>query len=47
VDVFGLHERLIDDYARSTRSFVDIADKRIADTVARALPSRGRTRGSS
>ena len=37
MDVFRVHERLLDDYARFTRSFVDIADKRIAATVEEAV----------
>lgn len=37
MDVFRVHERLLDDYARFTRSFVDIADKRIAATVEEAI----------
>ena len=37
VDVFKLHHRLIDEYGRFTRSFVDIDDKRIAETVQEAV----------
>ena len=32
MDVFRVHERLLGDYSRFTRSFVEVADKRIADT---------------
>jgi superfamily II DNA/RNA helicase/very-short-patch-repair endonuclease len=37
MDVFELHRQLLDDYGRFTRSFVDIADKRIAETVEGAI----------
>ncbi|CAN5816272.1 hypothetical protein BH23ACT8_BH23ACT8_24860 [soil metagenome] len=39
MDVFRLHEQVLEDYAGFTRSFVDIADKRIAATVQQAIAS--------
>lgn len=42
MDVFRIHGRVIDEYARFTRSFVDIADKRIADVVDRAVDEGSR-----
>jgi hypothetical protein len=37
MDVFGLHRRLIDDYSRFTRSFVDVADPQISAEVEQAI----------
>jgi ATP-dependent helicase YprA (DUF1998 family) len=37
MDVFDLRDRLVDDYARYTRSFIKIADHRIRDFVDQAL----------
>ncbi len=37
MDVFELRGRLVEDYARYTRSFIKIADPRIDQKVARAL----------
>ena len=37
MDVFDLRQRLVDDYADFTRSFVNIHDRRIADHVDREL----------
>ena len=37
MDVFELRERLVDDYADYTRSFVDIRDERIREHVDREL----------
>lgn len=37
MDAFRLHRKLLDDYGAFTRSFVDIADKRIAETVQEAI----------
>jgi hypothetical protein len=37
MDVFDLRLRLVEDYARYTRSFIKISDPRIAGTVDRAL----------
>jgi hypothetical protein len=37
VDVFDLRERLVRDYASYVRSFINIRDKRIGDTVERKL----------
>jgi hypothetical protein len=33
LDVFGLRERLVDDYEEYTRSFIAVRDGRVADTV--------------
>ena len=33
MDVFELHQNVIDDYAAYTRSFIRISDKRIAEAV--------------
>ncbi len=37
MDVFDLRNRLVDDYAKYTRSFIKIADPRISDHVEQAL----------
>ena len=37
MDVFALRDRLVADYARYTRSFIEIADARVRETVERAL----------
>ena len=37
MDVFELHQGLIDDYAAYTKSFIRIADKRIRDSVDREI----------
>lgn len=37
MDVFGLHRRVVDEYADFTRGFVDIRDERIRDHVNQAL----------
>jgi hypothetical protein len=37
MDVFDLRERLVRDYASYVRSFINIQDKRIGDTVERKL----------
>ena len=50
MDVFDLRQRLVDDYADYTRSFVDIRDERIRERVeqrARSRASSGPTRSSS
>jgi hypothetical protein len=33
MDVFGLRERLVDDYEGYTRSFIAVRDERVAETV--------------
>ena len=37
MDVFDLRTRLVNDYARYTRSFIKIADPRITERVETAL----------
>ncbi len=37
MDVFNLRERLVNDYASYVRSFINIRDKRIGETVERKL----------
>lgn len=42
MDVFGVRDRLIDDYREFTGSFVDIHDRRIARGPGRAWPTSSR-----
>lgn len=37
MDVFALHQHVIDDYAAYTKSFIQISDQRIADAVRREI----------
>src|SRR5262245_61863515 len=37
MDVFELHKHVIDDYAAYTRSFIKIADERIAEAVQQEI----------
>ena len=37
MDVFELHQHVIDDYAAYTRSFIQISDERIAEAVQREV----------
>ncbi|HRI08966.1 MAG TPA: DEAD/DEAH box helicase [Nannocystaceae bacterium] len=39
MDVFNLRRKVIDDYAAYMRSFIEIADPRVADLVTQRLPS--------
>ena len=37
MDVFDLHQHVVDDYASYTKSFIRISDERIAETVQREI----------